>query len=302
LAVRVVVLGAGAIGSLLGGMLAESHDVVLVGRRAHVEAIRRNGLRISGATRRKAKPRAVADISGLKSPDLLLVTVKAYDTVKTIRGASDIIGPRTTVLSLQNGITTLGLLEECVPRGRLIGGWTSHGATLERPGAIRHAGAGDTAIGELDGKPSARTEALARALTLTGIETALSSDIRREIWLKGLVNSAINPLTAIARCENGEIASNAGLSRVARQVCEEGSAVARASGFTIGAGEALRLTLKVARQTSCNRSSMLRDVERGRRTEIDYLNGAIAELAESHDIAAPVNYALASIMRVLSKH
>ena len=291
---RVVVLGAGAIGSLLGGLLARSHDVFLVGREAHVAAIRRNGLRISGATHGKAKPRAVASISGVKAPDLLLVAVKAYDTVDAMKGARPLIGPRTTVLSFQNGITTLDLLERCVPPGRLIGGWTSHGATLEKPGAVRHAGAGDTVIGELDGSASARTRELAASLSGAGIRTTLSNDIRRE-------NSAINPLTAIARCENGEIASNKELSSIARLICEEGSAVAMASGFKIGSVEAFRRTLRVAGQTASNRSSMLRDIELGRRTEIDYLNGAIAELAERHGIGAPVNSALASMIRALSK-
>jgi 2-dehydropantoate 2-reductase len=298
---RIVVLGAGALGSFIGGMLARSNEVILVCRAAHAAEINRNGLRIVGATRALAKPKAITGISGLKAPDLLLVTVKAYDTEDAVRGARKLIGPRTTVLSLQNGITTLDRLAECVPGGHLIGGWTSHGATLGKPGIVRHAGSGDTVLGELDGHASSRVRAIAKTFSESGIRTTLRVDIRREIWLKGLVNSAINPLTAIARCENGKIASNKELSRIARQICVEGSAAARASGFKITAGEAFQRTMRVSRQTAKNRSSMLRDVEMGRRTEIDYLNGAIEELAKSHGICAPVNGALASIIRVLSK-
>ncbi|MFH0815495.1 MAG: 2-dehydropantoate 2-reductase [Methanobacteriota archaeon] len=298
---KVVVLGAGALGSLFGGKLALSHDVVLVGREAHVAAIGRKGLRIAGAKRTPARIKAVTNASGLERPDLLLVTVKSYDTAAAMRGARGLIGPPTTVLSLQNGITTLDILDKCVPKGRLIGGWTSHGATVLEPGAIRHAGAGDTVIGELDGRRSARTEEIARAFSESGIKTILSRDIRREIWLKGLVNSAINPLTGIVRCENGEIASNSELSCVAKMICEEGSEVARASGFDIGAGEAFRRTMRVAVQTARNRSSMLQDIELGRRTEVDFLNGAITELAYRYKIEAPVNGALTSIIKAISK-
>jgi 2-dehydropantoate 2-reductase len=298
---RVVVLGAGALGSLVGGLLASRHEVVLVGRKAHVAAIKEGGLAISGATRRRVRPDAVESPAGLAAPDLLLVTVKAYDTEAALSGARRLIGPNTVVLSLQNGITTLDVLRKVVPRGRLVAGWTSHGAWMAGPGSVTHAGAGDLAVGELDGGSTSRIRALAEAFTSAGLVAKVSTDIERELWLKGLVNCAINPLTALARCENGRIAADPGLSRVARAICGEGAAVARAMGFAITESEAHRRVVRVAWQTARNRSSMLRDVESGKVTEIDYLNGAVAELASAHGLRAPLNESLTAIVRALSE-
>jgi 2-dehydropantoate 2-reductase len=298
--VRIVILGAGALGSLFGGLLSRKHEVVLVGRKPHTSAVRERGLKITGATRRTARVRAVESVEGLGAPDLLIVAVKAYDTESALREASGLVGPRTTVLSFQNGITTLGILEGLVPKGRLVAGWTSHGATLDGPGTVRHAGAGDTVVGELDGRASARVREISAALAACGIKSSVSTEVRREIWLKGLVNSAINPLTAIAGCENGAISSDPSLRRVAKAVCDEGAAVARAEGHAITGAEAFKRTMRVAEQTATNRSSMLRDLESGRRTEVDFLNGAICSLAARHGLCAPVNAALRGAISTLS--
>ena len=296
---RIVVLGAGALGSLFGGLLSKKHDVTLIGRRDHVQAINKKGLQISGGTTLKAKPRAVTSAKGLKAPDLLLIAVKAYDTDAAMRSAIHLVGPQTKVLSLQNGITTLSVLEHLLPDKCLLGGWTSHGVTYLKPGAIKHAGAGDTVLGELDGSDSYCVRAFSHAFSACGIKNRTSLDIRREIWLKGIVNASINPLTALLRCENGELSKNGELAEVARSVCAESCEVAEAEGFDIGEEEAFGLTMRVARQTAKNRSSMLQDLEMGRRTEVDYLNGAICQLGEKHGIEAPVNEALAAIVHAI---
>ena len=290
-------LGGGALGSLFGGLLAGANDVIVLGRKPAVETIARRGLRLEGATRKNAAVKVATDAGALDPPDLLLVAVKAYDTEVAISEAIGLIGSRTAVLSMQNGITTIDLLAKLVPEPNLIAGWTSHGATLERPGVVRHAGAGDTVVGELDGRSTHRIRAISRAFCESDIATSVSAEIRRELWLKGLVNSAINPLTALARCENGRIATDKNLSRVAKVICAEGAAVARAEGHPITADAAYRRVIRVARQTSANRSSMLRDIEMGRRSEIDYLNGAIAALARERGLPAPVNEALSQIVR-----
>jgi len=299
--VRIVVLGAGALGSLFGGLLSWKHDVTLIGRKDHVRAINKRGLRISGRTSLKARPKAVTSAGDLEAPDLLMVTVKAYDTETAIKSARNLVGPDTKVLSLQNGITTLGILEAILPKGSLLGGWTSHGVTYLKPGAVRHAGVGDTVLGELNGRDSYCLRAFAHAFDSCGIKTRASTSIRREIWLKGIVNASINPITAILRCENGELARDPRLAKVARSVCEEASQVATAEGHGIDDDEAFGLVMRVAMQTAKNRSSMLQDIEMSRRTEVDFLNGAVCELGEAHGIETPVNEALLAIVKALEK-
>ena len=294
---KVVVLGAGALGSLFGGLLSKKHDVILVGRKAHVQAINSKGLQITGVTKLRCKPKAVTSTKGLKAPDLLLIAVKAYDTAKAARQAMPLVGQDTKVLSFQNGITTLGILEKGLPEGSLLGGWTSHGVTFVKPGVVKHAGIGDTVIGELDGRESYCPSAFAHALASCSIKTRVSTDIRREVWLMGIVNSAINPLTAILRCENGTLMKDPGLSEVVRSICAEASEVARAEGYGISEDEAFGLAMRIARQTSANRSSMLQDLERGRKTEVDFLNGAVCELGSRHGIETPVNAALLALIK-----
>jgi 2-dehydropantoate 2-reductase len=294
---RVIVLGAGAIGSLFGALLFRRHDVTLVGRTEHVKAIIERGLSVEGVTRIRSRPRATTIARTLAAPDLLIIAVKAYDTEKALRGALHLLGPRTLVLSIQNGITTLEVLESLVPGDRLIGGWTSNGVTWLGPGRIRHAGMGDTVVGELDRASSHRVRVLAKALSACGMPAKVSSEIRREIWLKGIVNSAINPLTAILGCQNGTLMRDAKVLGVMGRTCDEATAVARAEGHDIGSTEAYQRAVKVAAQTARNRSSMLQDIEAGRRTEIDYLNGAVCALAERHEFETPVNYALWALVK-----
>lgn len=296
---KVIVLGAGALGSLFGGLLSKKHDVVLVGRKQHVQAINSKGLQITGVTMLRSRPKAVTSVKGLKAPDILIIAVKAYDTEKAVRQALPLVGKDTKVMSFQNGITTVDVLEGLMPKGSLLGGWTSHGVTFVKPGVVKHAGVGDTVVGELDGRRSYCTAAMSHVLTSCGIETKVSSDIRREVWLKGIVNSSINPITAILRCENGALVKDARLSEVVRSICAEASEVAKAEGHDISEDEAYGLAMRIARQTSANRSSMLQDVEQGRETEVDFLSGAICELGSRHGIETPVNAAMLALVKSL---
>lgn len=293
---RIAVFGAGALGSLFGGLLARAHDVLLVGRDPHMGAVAEDGLRIEagaeGTDDLRVRPRA-----GTRPPedpqDLVLVTVKAFDTADAAGQLAPLLGPGTLVVSLQNGLGNLEALAERIAPERLVAAVTSHGATHVGPGVVRHGGVGDTTVGAWAGGETAegrqRAETVARAFEAAGIDAEVTGDVRRTLWEKVLVNAAINPLTALARVKNGVLLQDAGLRACLAQLAEEGAAVARAAGHAIAGDDAAARAMEVARRTADNRSSMLQDVEKGRRTEVDAINGAIARTAAEHGVAAPMN-------------
>ncbi|MEM2924579.1 MAG: 2-dehydropantoate 2-reductase [Methanocellales archaeon] len=289
---QIAVMGAGAIGSLFGALLArEGYDVTLIGREAHVKAILERGLRVSGLEefniRIKAFTRAV-------EADLFLFTVKSYDTEQAARAIP--VGGKTVVLTLQNGIGNEEIIASVVGVERVISGKTSYGSTLVEPGHIRYTGAGETIVGELDGRVTERVRAIAELFNSAGIKTSIARDMRMKIWEKLIINAGINAITAITGLKNGEILKFEELKELMRLAIEEAVAVARASGIAIR-DDMVERTEAVARATAENQSSMLQDVKRGKRTEIEAINGAIVKLGERYGIPTPVNRALTALVK-----
>jgi 2-dehydropantoate 2-reductase len=283
---RITILGAGAIGSLLGGFLAKEHDVTLVCRESHALAIRNEGLRIIGLSDFHVRPRAVVSIEGLEPPEILFITVKAYDTEKAIEDAKPIIE----------------LIKEKMPDARLVAGITSHGAILRSPGLVEHTGSSYTTVG-----PGADAAAIASLLTSSGFEANVSRDIRADIWCKAIVNAVINPLGTLLIARNGAVIERPELMPLAERIADEGLAVANASGIILDRKEVLSKVVKVATETANNICSMRLDVERGRRTEIMQINGAIARYGNEHNIQTPVNSLISALImalepQVLAKH
>ncbi|QDX39598.1 ketopantoate reductase family protein [Salarchaeum sp. JOR-1] len=297
---RVAVLGPGAIGSLFGGRLDRSGvDVTLVGRPGdHVTALARDGLRLTlpdGTTERvpvdvTTHPDSVGPV------DVVLVCVKAYDTRSALADA-DALLDGAAVCTFQNGLGNAETIAEFVPASRVLAGTTSHGATLEAPGHVRHAGVGDTVVGNYVTDTSEAATALARALTDAGIETDVVADAARAVWEKVLVNAGINAATALAGVPNGRLADTDPGERVLRRAVEEAAAVADAEGIELTT-DPVAAASRVARRTAENRSSMRQDLDRGRRTEIDALNGEIVSRGRDHGIDTPVNETLTDLVRL----
>ncbi len=293
---RVVVMGAGAIGSLFGGLLARAgHDVTLVGRPAHVAAIRRRGLRIGGLTRATARPRA-----STRAPegDLVLLTVKSYDTARALRSVR--LSKHGAVLTLQNGV---GNAEQVAARfgpRRTLAGVTSCGALLAGPGRVVHTGRGPTVVGEWAKGSAVSAREVAVLFNSAGIPTKVSRVISSELWRKLAVNAAINPLTALSGLQNRAVAELPGLRRLAAEVTVEAVRVARARGIDLGP-DPLGRVLDVARKTGANRSSMLRDVERGQRTEIGAITGALVREASEAGVEVPVNRVLYGLVKSVER-
>ncbi|MUV60886.1 ketopantoate reductase family protein [Halobacterium sp. CBA1126] len=297
---RVVVLGAGSLGSLLAGALERTDaDVTLLGRESdHVRRVRADGLRLTRPDGSEdAVPVDVATDEGVtEDADLLVVCVKSYDTADAMAGVAPHLDG-ADVLTLQNGLGNAETVADYVPRERVLAGTTTHGAVLEAPGHVRHAGRGDTTVGRYFAANDARVDAVADCLTGAGIETTVADDPEAAVWTKVLVNAGINAATALARVPNGALVDSESGERVLRRAVTEGVAVARAEGVAVPE-DAVERTREVAERTASNRSSMRQDVERGRPTEVEALNGALVRRGESHGVETPVNETLADLVRL----
>jgi len=295
-------VGAGAMGCLYGGHLAEAGvDVTLVDIwREHVDAINAKGLHITGVSGNRAvHVPATTDPETVEEVDLMLLFVKSYDTRKAVQDSGSLIGGDTYVLTLQNGLGNLEAITEAVGSGRVLGGTTSHGSTLVGPGEIRHAGVGPTVIGALDRGSRSMAEKIAETFNEAGLQTRVSGDVRSDIWGKVLVNLGINALTALTGLLNGQLLDVPELRHLMRLAVEEGIRVAEADGVDLGPLDHVAHVYEVAEATGANRSSMLQDVDRGHRTEIDALNGAVMGLGEKLGVETPLNRALTALVKGL---
>jgi 2-dehydropantoate 2-reductase len=291
---RIAVVGSGAMGSLFGGMLAEAgEDVTLVDVwEEHVRAINERGLRLRGVGgERVIRVAATTNPGEVGSVDLALIFVKSYDTEKAARDALAMASGDTVFLTLQNGLGNAEKVSEIVGGHRVVVGVTAQGSTLLGPGEIYHAGVGATTIGELNGATTARILRIKEAFNRAGIATEVSDSVLDAIWSKVLVNVGINALTALTGLRNGELLAFPEIRGVMRRAVLEALDVAEANGVRI-AGDPVEKVYEVAEATAANRSSMLQDIDRGRRTEIGALNGAIVEMGRRLGVDTPVNEAL----------
>jgi 2-dehydropantoate 2-reductase len=301
---KIAVLGAGAMGSLFGGRLAEAgHEVVLLSTWAeYVERVNREGLVLDGPDgTRLIRVRATLSPAEAGPAQLVIVSVKATRTRAALAGALELVGPETAVLTLQNGLGNVETLAEMVGPGRVIAGTSNHGAHLEGPGRVRHVGGGDTALGELSGPLTDRLRNLGRIFEEAGFApVALSDNVLNLIWKKLLVNVAINAVTALARIKNGQILDFPETLEISRLAVLEAAEVARRKGITFDE-DPVAFTREVARKTGANRSSMLQDVVRQRPTEIECLNGAIVREGRALGLSVPVNTVLAGLVSVYER-
>jgi 2-dehydropantoate 2-reductase len=304
--VKILIVGAGAVGSLFGARFAAAgHSVTLVGRPEHVAAIRERGISVEGVGAGTYRLAAEVEPPASVIPDVVLVTVKTFDLVATLRSLPRPgRPPRPTVLP-QNGLD----LEPNALSALRAGGWpdpapwlvravNSVPATWASPGVVRQSGTGEVVLRDPDvPAPAARATAVARDLFASaGIPVRVVRDLERETWRKALVNATINPVTALHRILNGQVLEPPYLDE-ARALLREAQAAARAAGYPFSDEEADAELERVARATAENRSSMRQDVERGRPTEIDAISGAILRTALAHGIELPATRAVVERLR-----
>jgi 2-dehydropantoate 2-reductase len=300
---HILILGAGALGSLLGARLSQA-DVrisLLTTDSPHVQAVRQDGLMVEeldGSTRCYRLP-AYDDPRTLEEvPDLVLVAVKTHSIDVAVTSMIERCHEETLFLTLQNGIGNWERIAKLVGRGSVLVGTTAQGATLLEPGRIRHGGNGATYLGEPQGTPSPRVRQMVERFQQAGLKAEAREGMEQLIWEKLHVNVGINAITALTGTKNGFIAA----SPVARELCraavEEAIRVARAKGFAMPEDMVERV-LAIAQATAVNRSSMGQDVDHQKRTEIDAINGAIVTLGEQLHLPTPVNRTLTQLVKVL---
>jgi 2-dehydropantoate 2-reductase len=296
---RICIFGVGSLGSALGGMLSSGHEVTLIGRKPHVDAINSSGLRLVGDVNRLVRLEARESLKRSDQFDLLIVTTKAYDTEEAVSECRRLTTECTKVLTLQNGLENLEILREW--KGALaFGGTTTMGAVADSPGKVRISGLGRTIIGaDLD--PRGANE-IAVALSGSGIPTTVEKDVMSAIWTKAVVSACINPLTAVLRIRNGRLLENAVISKLMSEICRECVAVAASEGFEMTLRTMNARVRAVVKDTADNRSSMFQDIARGRRTEIDQISGVFCQKGEENGISTPLNRCLAAMVNALETH
>ncbi|MFC4249700.1 ketopantoate reductase family protein [Natribaculum luteum] len=289
---EIVVFGAGSLGSLVGGVLAREHDVTLVGRDDHADAVHEGGLVVEGELEARVRPAATTDGRDLEA-DLAVVTVKSFDTAAAARTLAT--GAVDAALSLQNGMGN----EETLARhleSPVLAGTATYGAVLHEPGVVECTGIGEVVLGPPEGGPSSVADRVGKAFEAAGLETTVAPDMPRRLWEKLAVNAGINAVTALTRTENGAILEEPAAA-LARGATRETARVARACDVSLSDREALAAMESVAEATAANTSSMHQDVTRGRRTEVDAINGYVVDRATSRGLTATRNRMLATLIR-----
>jgi 2-dehydropantoate 2-reductase len=305
---KIAILGAGSLGCVLGGVLTEAgHDVWLINRGlATVATLNTQGLtlRAQGIDRR-IKVKAVTECSAVDVADapldLLIVLVKSFHTDTAMQAAVGLVGPHTTVLSLQNGVGHEAMIGRIVGADRVIAGKTYVGGHVIEPALVVDGSLGkETVIGEPSGGQSPRTERIAAAFTAAGLRTTVSANIQTTVWDKLLANAATGAVSAIAGLSYGPLYEQTLLADTAIAAVAEGMAVAKAAGIAITDSNPREPWLKAGAGLPRGfKTSMLQSLEKGSITEIDFINGAIVDLGKQLGVPTPVNATLVACVKAI---
>jgi len=308
---NIVLLGAGAMGSLFGARLAQAgHAVTLVDiARAHLDAIAAHGLRLDSAAGSAQVPGLAVfepkdwvgrvQAPGGRAPELLIVFTKTLHTEAALRGVAGAIGPQTQVLSLQNGLGNVEKLAAVVDPARILVGVTTWPADLIGPGHVASHGAGSIRLMQADGRRSAALEQAASALQSAGLNCEIDERVWHAIWEKVAFNAALNTLCTVTGCTVDQLALAEDGPELALEIVQEVVAVARASGFDVAPGPVCDKVLHAIAAHAGHHPSMAQDMQAGRPTEIDSINGAVVARAEALGVAVPATRTLMRLVRLM---
>lgn len=291
---KIAVMGAGAVGCYYGGMLARAgHEVVLIGRPQHVEAVLRDGLLMDTKSFKAHVPmQASVDAGGVRGARLVLCCVKSTDTESAAAEMAPHLEPDAIVLSLQNGVDNAERLQAQL--GREVAPAVVYVATeMAGPGHVKHHGRGELVIG-----PSAAGGELVKVFTAAGVPVQISDNVAGALWAKLILNCAYNALSAISQLPYGRLVQGEGVEEVMREVMQECLAVAQGVGVTVP-GDMWEAVELIARSMPAQFSSTAQDLARHKRSEIDHLNGYVLRKGAALGIATPVNRVLHTLVRLL---
>jgi len=297
-----LIVGPGAMGCLFAARLTKAdYNVTLLDYLPdRAQAINKQGIMVEGVTGDYSVkvPTIVGPIPS--QPDFVLICVKAYKTGEACRTIKPWIGAKASVITLQNGVGNLEILEEIFGEQRVYGGVTAEGATLLGYGKIRHAGKGDTIIGP-SRDPQGPLNEIITAFAKAGFKTRSADNVDDLIWGKLIINVGINALTAITHLKNGRLPQLDGTRSIMDDVVQEAVAVARAKGIHLPYPDPLDRVIQVCENTAGNIASMLQDVLNQKITEIDFINGAIVQEGQKHGIPTPINKTLTLLIKSIQE-
>ncbi|MBI5143872.1 MAG: 2-dehydropantoate 2-reductase [Candidatus Omnitrophica bacterium] len=301
---KIAVVGPGAMGCLIAGFLKsrlKDEEVWLVDKsQERAKRLREDGISIAGICGSiTVKVDAATDAKDIGIADLVIICVKSYSTEDACKDSRELVGDNTYVLTLQNGIGNVQILNDHFGPEKVIAGITNHGSTLLGVGRVRHAGRGDTIIGKADGKVTSALRNIANLLTKAGFETKVSKDIDSVIWSKLIINVGINALTAITHLNNGRLTEYEEARELLRSAVQEAVRIVKRKRIKLAYDDPIQKVESVCKATATNVSSMLQDVLNHKRTEIDFINGAIVRQGRSLGIPTPVNGVLTNLVKTI---
>jgi 2-dehydropantoate 2-reductase len=293
---KVAVLGAGAMGCLFGGLMAEKGlDVTLIDVwKEHVDAINSKGLKMDGhGGDRYIKIKATTDPSTLKPVDAIIIMCKATALEKALTNAKNIIGDKTMLMSFQNGIGHEAIMQKIAGKEKVLGGTTTQASNVLGPGHIKNHAALPSWIGEYEGGMSDRVKDLAETFTAHNLETIAVPDIKKRKWMKLFALTAIGLLSSIFDLHHTDLYisnKNQEVSReLGKKIILETREVAKADGVDVTEDECLEMFNKIVDSKQTNKSSMCFDILNKRKTEIDFINGAVSKIGKGNGVKTPMN-------------
>jgi 2-dehydropantoate 2-reductase len=291
---RIAVMGAGAVGCYYGFKLARAgHDVLLIGRPQHVEAIERQGLRLETQTfDERIRVSASTEAGAVRGAQLVLFCVKSSDTESAAAAIQPHLAADALVLSLQNGVENADRLRGLLPQ-EVIAAAVYVGTEMAGPGHVRHHG-----LGELVVERSKASDDIARALIASGVPTDISDNVRGVLWAKLITNCAYNALSAITQLPYGRLAKGEGMAAVLGDLTDECIAVAKADGVGLP-GDAHAAVRKIGETAPGQYASTAQDLARGKRSEIDHLNGFVVRRGEALGVVTPTNRMVHAIVKLI---
>lgn len=292
---KVAVMGAGAVGCYYGAMLARAgHEVVLIGRPSHVEAVRANGLRLETKSfDEQVKLDASTEAGAVRGAHLVLFCVKSTDTESAAAQIKPHLSPDALVLTLQNGVDNDGRVRSVLPSNDVAAAVVYVATEMAGPGHVKHHGRGELVIA-----PSRASEQVAQHLAAAGVPTQISDNVRGSLWAKLVLNCAYNALSAITQLPYGELVKGQGVAEVIRDVVAECLAVAKAEGVAIP-GDTDAAVRGIAQTMPSQYSSTAQDLARAKPSEIDHLNGFVVRRGEALGVSTPANRVLFVLVKLL---
>jgi 2-dehydropantoate 2-reductase len=300
---RVAVVGAGAVGGYFGGMLARAGaPVTLIGRQAHVDVWARDGLLLDSAAFQARIPVAAStDLAAARDAELVLFSVKSQDTETTARELAGRLRRDAVVLSLQNGVDNVERMRTAAALDPIVA-VVYVASSMPGPGRVKHGGRGDLLIGDLAGRAGpTRPDLLARVsnwFEAAGVPCRVSEDVEADLWTKLILNVGLNPVSAVAHASYGEAVAIPEGRELIRQLVTECVAVARAGAVRLLPADYVETVWRFAESVSHVYSSTAQDLERGKPTEIDALNGFVVRRGAELGVATPVNQALVALVKL----